>query len=407
MPQYAWFGRDAASAPKTGVIEAGSASAAAEALVAMSLVPVVIEPHVPRETAGELIARLLGRDRVDDAALTMFSRQMHTLLRSGVPILRALAGLNSSTDHPGLALLLKKLRSGLDAGHELSQVMARYPKVFDTFYVAMVRVGEQTGQLAEIFLTLFRHLEFQAFMREQVKAALRYPKFVIAAMAIALVVLNVFVIPQFARVFASYKAELPLMTRVLLGSSHAMVTYYPLLIAALALGWAATRATLANPGGRLAWDRWKLKLPVAGKVLHKAALARACGSLAMVHRSGVPLIQGISLAADVVDNRHVEERIKGMRAQIERGDSVLAAASRAGIFTPLVLQMVMVGEESGTLDEMLSEIATMYQREVELELKTMGQQIEPILIFVLGGMVLVLALGIFMPMWELGSVAMK
>jgi MSHA biogenesis protein MshG len=285
--------------------------------------------------------------------------------------------------------------------------MARHEDVFDGFFVAMVRVGETTGQLSEIFESLYQHLEFQRFMREQVASALRYPKFVLLAMAVAMVVINLFVIPAFAKVFANLHTELPLMTRVLLGTSRFVVDWWPGLLAATggaALGW---RSFITTPAGRMVWDRWKLRLPVAGEILRKGALSRACRSLSMVLRSGVPVLEALSLAATVTENAHMERAILGMRTGVERGDSVLAASRKAGIFTPVVLQMVMVGEESGTLDEMLDEVGAMYQREVEHGLKTMSQQIEPILIFVLGGMVLVLALGVFMPMWDLGKASIK
>jgi MSHA biogenesis protein MshG len=285
--------------------------------------------------------------------------------------------------------------------------MAREPESFDGFFVSMVRVGETTGQLTEIFEALHHHLDFQRLMREQVASALRYPKFVIAAMAIAVTVINIFVIPAFAKVFANLNTELPLMTRLLLGSSRFIVESWPLLLAALVAGLLGARSFVATPGGRLSWDRWKLRLPIAGKVLRKSALSRACRSLALVLRSGVPVLDGLQLAAAVTENAHIERAILGMRSGVERGESVLAASRKAGIFTPIVLQMVMVGEESGTLDEMLDEIGGLYQREVEYELKTMSQQIEPVLIFALGAMVLVLALGVFMPMWDLGKASLK
>lgn len=407
MPQFAWTGRNAQQQPQSGVLEAASPAQVAEILSGMAVVPLSIVPHQAAPDAGQTLSHWLRRERVDDLALMLFARQMHTLLRSGVPIVRALASLATSTDHVGLGTVLRKLRAGLDSGHELSQAMAHQGGVFDGFFVAMVRVGEQTGRLAEVFLALFKHLEFQRFMRDQVKSALRYPIFVVGAMVMAMVVINLFVLPQFAKIFANLKTELPLLTRVLLGGSRATVDHWPWLLLAACGLWGATKAWLEQPQGRLAWDRAKLRLPIAGKILHKGAVARACGALAMVQRSGVPLVQGLSLAAEVVGNVHMAERLRGMRRAIERGDSVLGAATKAEIFTPLALQMVMVGEESGTLDEMLGEVAEIYQRDVELELKTIGQQIEPILIVGLGFMVLVLALGVFMPMWELGNAAVK
>jgi MSHA biogenesis protein MshG len=407
MPQFAYFGRDAALQPMQGVLEGGNPMQVADILTSMGITPVVIEPHLPPPEARDTLARLFRRQRITDVELLMFSRQMYTLMRAGVPILRSLQGLEESSGHAGMKTLIRELRQSLDSGHELSQALARRSDVFNAFYVSMVRVGEATGQLTEIFLSLHEHIEFQRFMREQVKSALRYPKFVVAAMVIAMGVINVFVIPAFAKVFANMQTELPLMTRILLGTSEFVLGWWPLLLAGAAGAFLAARSFVATERGRLLWDRHKLDLPIVGKLLRKGALSRACRSLALVLKSGVSVLEGLSLAADVAENAHISQAIRGMATGIERGESVLSASRKAGIFTPIVLQMIMVGEESGTLDEMLEEVGLLYQREMEYELKTMSQQIEPLLIFVLGLMVLVLALGVFMPMWDLGRAALK
>jgi MSHA biogenesis protein MshG len=407
MPQFAWYGRDAQQLPRQGVLESSAPLAVADALRGMGIVPVLIEPFEPPAEASHVLARWLGRSKVGEPELLLFSRQMHTLSKAGVPILRALAGLQESSEHKGLKALLGELRASLDSGLELSQAMAKRPDVFDRFFVSMVRVGESTGQLTETLDSLHQHLDFQRFMREQVSSALRYPKFVLIAMAVAIAVINVFVIPAFAKVFANAGAELPLMTRVLLGSSEFTLAWWPTLLAGAVLAYLAWRSFLGTPKGRMAWDRHKLHIPVAGKILRKGTLSRATSSLGLVLRSGVPVLEGLKLAAATAENAYIEHRLNGMRKSVERGESVLAAARKAGIFTPIVLQMVMVGEESGTLDQMLEEVGQMYRREVEFELKTMSQQIEPILIFFLGAMVLVLALGVFMPMWDLGKAAIK
>ena len=407
MPQFAWFGRDATQQPRSGVIESSTRLQVADALTGQGIVPVVIELHTPPSDFNQTWNRLLNRHRVGDNELLLFTRQMNTLMRAGVPILRALDGLRESSSHEGLISTLGKLRQSLDAGLELSRAMARHPETFDDFFIAMVQVGEDTGQMAEIFDSLHHHLDFQRYMREQIASALRYPKFVIFAMVVAVVIINIFVIPAFAKVFAGLNTELPLMTRVLLGSSRFIVEWWWAMVVVAAVAALGARSAIATPGGRMHWDRWKLHIPVAGKILRKGALSRACRSLAMVLKSGVPVLDGLSLAAKVTENAHIERAVLGMRSGVERGDSVLAACRKANIFTPIVLQMVMVGEESGTLDEMLDEVGAMYQREVEYELKTMSQQIEPILIFALGAMVLVLALGVFMPMWDLGKAALK
>lgn len=407
MPQFAYRGRDAQMQPCQGVLDTASIRQAADQLAATGIVPVEILPHQPPAEASATLKSYFRKARVQETDLLLFTRQMHTLSRAGVPILQALRGLRESSDHAGVQQLLAELRSSLDAGQELSQAMAKRPDVFDRFYLSMVRVGEATGQLTEVFSALHDHMEFQRFMREQVTVALRYPKFVISAMVIAVAVVNIFVIPAFAKVFENLKTELPLMTRVLLGTSRFTVQWWPMLAGTAAAAWLAMRSALGTPAGHLWWDRWKLHLPVAGSLIRKGSLSRACRSFSLVLRSGVPVLDGLALCAAVTENAHMEAQILGMRSHVERGDSLTAACRKAGIFTPIVLQMVAVGEESGTLEAMLEEVGMLYQREVEYELKTMSQRIEPILIFFLGAMVLVLALGVFMPMWDLGKASLK
>jgi MSHA biogenesis protein MshG len=403
MANYAYFGRNAQQQPVTGTLEALSPGHVADWLLSTGITPVTIEPVREVQDAGDVLSRLFGRGRVTPLELMMFSRQMYTLARAGVPIMRALRSLETSAGSPALRELLHDLHASLDAGLELSQAMARRGDVFDAFYVSMVKVGETTGRLEEIFSNLFHHLEFQKFMREQVKSALRYPSFVVAAMLGAVTVINMVVIPAFAKVFENMHAELPLMTRILLGSSRFMLDWWPALVV-VAIGLVfAWRSFTATPRGRLAWDRLKLRLPIAGPVIRKGVLSQATRSLALVFRSGVPIVQGLTLTAQVVENAHVSQALQDMRSGVERGETLLVTSTRTEIFTPVVLQMVMVGEESGTLGEMLDEIGQMYQREVEYELKTLSSKIEPLLIVMLGAMVLVLALGVFMPMWDMGS----
>jgi MSHA biogenesis protein MshG len=244
-------------------------------------------------------------------------------------------------------------------------------------------------------------------MRNQVKSALRYPIFVIAAMAIAIIIINLFVIPEFAKVYKGFNAELPTITKMLIGFSNFTVASWPFLLAGLIAAVVVFRNYTRTKHGKFAWDRFKLRIPIAGKIVLKATLARFSRSFSLSTRSGVPVMQGLSLVAQTVDNAFIADKVERMREGVERGESVLRTATHAGIFTPVVMQMVMVGEESGALDDMMEEVADMYQREVEYELKTLGSQIEPILIVCLGILVLILALGVFLPIWDLGQAALK
>jgi MSHA biogenesis protein MshG len=336
----------------------------------------------------------------------LFSRQLYTLLKAGVPIMRGLAGLQESAMNKAFAKVLQDVRESLDSGRELSVSMSRQPQVFSPFYISMVRVGEMTGMLDQIFLRLFDHLEFERETRERVKAALRYPMFVVVAMIAAIVIINLFVIPAFAKVYAGFNAELPVMTQLLIAGSNFTVRFWPWLLLLAISSVAGFRVYIRTIGGKYQWDKFKLRLPVAGKIMLKGTLARFARSFALASKSGVPIVQGLSVVAQVVDNDYIAERIDQMRESIERGESVLRAAVATGVFTPVVLQMIAVGEETGELDDLMQEIAEMYDREVDYEVKTLSAQIEPILIVGLGILVLILALGVFLPIWDLGKAAL-
>lgn len=407
MAYFSYSGRNATGELVHGVLEGADSGAVASQLFGSGITPVEIgTARTPSDNGiGSLLARLTKRS-VEPTELLLFSRQMYALLKAGVPIMRALAGLQESATNPAFREVLRDIRESLDNGRPLSTSMQR-TGVFSAFYVAMVYVGETTGMLEEIFLRLYNHLEFQELMRNQVKSALRYPIFVMIAMMVAIVVINLFVIPAFAKVYAGFNAQLPLLTRMLIGFSEFMVATWWLQALILIAAIFGCRSYVNSESGRYKWDRMKMRIPVAGKIVLKATMARFARSLALAIRSGVPIVQGLTLVGQTVENAFVARQIDRMRDGVERGESVLRTASHAGIFTPVVLQMVMVGEESGALDDMMQEIADIYQREVEYELKTLGAQIEPILIIGLGILVLILALGVFLPIWDLGQAAMK
>lgn len=409
MPYFAYKARNASGELLQGILEAADPGAVADQLFGSGATPIEINPSrkgpASKEGGEGLMARLTEK-KVTSMDVQLFSRQIYTLLKSGVPIMRGLAGLQESAINKSFGKVIKDLRESLDSGRELSSAMARHPTVFNTFYLSMVRVGEMTGRLEEVFLRLFDHLEFDRDMRGRVKTALRYPSFVVTAMIIAMVIVNVLVIPSFASVFKQFGAELPLMTRILLGTSNFTVQYWPLMAGMAASTVAGFLKWTHSAKGRLAWDRYKLRLPIAGKIIHKATMARFARSFALSLRSGVPIVQALTVVSQTADNAYLSMRIEQMRDGVERGESILRTSTAANVFTPIVLQMIAVGEETGSLDDLMDEIAQMYEREVDYELKTLSSQIEPILITFLGVMVLILALGIFLPIWDLGRAAL-
>lgn len=416
MPTFRYKGRSPLGESVSGSMEAATAGEVADRLAGTGVLPVEIAASGntgpdsgARRRPSVDVSALWARWRqppVDDDDLMLFARQMGTLQKAGVPILRALAGLEESTDKASFAGVLRELRQSLEAGRDVASSLARFPKVFSEFFVAMVRVGEMTGQMPEVFFKLFSFLEFQKDMRERVKAALRYPSFVLAAMGLALVILNLFVIPVFARVFASFHAELPLLTRVLIGFSSFTVRWWWLLLLLAAAAVHALRRYLRTPRGRLWWGRRKLALPIAGPIILKSTLSRLANSLAIALRAGVPISQALTVVAKTVDNDHVAGKVEAMRQGVEAGENFYTCARNSRIFTPLVLQMVAVGEETGDLDGMLLEVAQMYERDTGYHIKGLTAAIEPILLAVMSVLVLILALGIFLPMWSLGQAAL-
>ncbi len=410
MAVFAYKGRNVRGDLVEGTLDGDDSGVIADQLMNTGITPVEVKPF--RNIRGGVSSkpgwlRNLFKDKqITQVELMLFSRQMYTLLKAGVPIMRALAGLQESTQNPVFSVMLQDLRESLDSGRELSSAMRRHPKVFSSFYVSMVQVGEMTGMLEETFIRLYDYLEFERDMHERIKTAMRYPTFVLVAMAIAIFVINLFVIPAFAKVYAGFHAELPAVTKMLIGFSGFMVNYWMLVLALIAGTVAGFRFYINTADGRYKWDKYKFKLPVVGDIILKSTLSRFARGMALSFKSGMPILQGMNVVSMVVDNEFMRSRIEQMRDGVERGESILRTAVTAGVFNPVVLQMIAVGEESGDMDGMMFEVAGMYEREVKYEVATLSAKIEPILIIALGILVLILALGVFLPMWDLGKAAM-
>ena len=405
MPFFTYKGRDKQGALVQGVLESHDVNTMASQLFGLNITPIEIQAKETVSSSKNISINLF-EEKIETIDIMLFSRQMYTLLKAGIPIMNALNGLQASTNNKAFAIVVGDIRQSLGSGRELSAALSQHPKVFSSFYINMVRVGETTGMLDTVFLRLFDHLEFERFMHDQIKSALRYPTFVVIAMGVAIVVVNLFVIPAFAKVFQSFGAELPLMTRILLGFSNFMVAAWPYLLVGIIGVVFLFRSYIATTVGKFKWDKFKLGTPLAGKIIHKATMSRFARSFALASKSGVPITSGLKLVAQTADNDYIASKIEQMREGVERGESILRTATNSGVFNPIVLQMIAVGEESGALDDLMQEVADMYQRDVEYEIKTLGAQIEPILIVFLGVMVLILAMGIFLPIWDLGNVAL-
>ena len=341
MPLFSYSARDAGGALRQGVLEAASAGAVADQLGQGGSTPVRIEAAVGASAPAPATVSLDGAawrrgPKLAPADILLFSRQLHSLLKAGIPITRALGGLQDSAA-PAMAGVIRQTRESLESGNALSLSMARQHGVFSAFYIAMVKIGELTGRLDEVFLRLFHHLSFEKLMRDQVRTALRYPGFVVAVMVVATIIINLFVIPAFQKVFDGFGAELPLMTRILVGFSRFMVVGWPWLLGGAVVAVFAFRAWLRTEEGRYRWDRFRLRLPIAGKIMTKATLARFARSFALALKSGVPVVEAMLVVASTVENAYVARAVEKMKEGVERGDTLMRTAAASRIFTPVVL----------------------------------------------------------------------
>lgn len=399
MPNYIYQGRAQDGSKVKGTVEAPNEELAAEALIGKGVIPLAIEPG--RSGAGSEgfdLARYLTPG-VPLEVLVIFCRQMYSLTKAGVPLLRAIKGLTVNASNPRLKLALEEVGNELANGRSLSASLHMHSEVFSSLFVSMINVGENTGRLDQVLLQLSLYYEQEVETRKRIKTAMRYPSFVIAFVTGAMFILNVKVIPQFAGMFRRFGVDLPLPTRVLIATSNFFVEYWVLMVVLILAALVGFKAWIAGVAGREAWDRFRLRIPIVGDIVNRAQLARFSRTFSLMLRAGVPLNQAIALSAESMDNKYLELRLMEMKSAIEAGGSVSGTAVNSGIFTPLVIQMIAVGEETGRIDELLLEVADFYDREVDYDLKTLTARIEPLLLVLVAGMVLLLALGIFLPMW--------
>jgi len=344
MPKFAFSAKDSQGVLSSGVRDAPSAGDLAKELAATGVTPLVIKPEA--EAAAVLAPATTNLNRkVKLDELIIFSHQMGSLTRAGISVVRAVRGLSESQKNERFAEVLKDIAGQLESGTDVATSMRRYPKVFSELYASVIHVGENTGRLDVAFRQIAGYLETERETRRRVKAATRYPSFVIAAMAGGVLVLNIFVIPAFAGVFAKFKAELPWQTKAIMAVSDFFVNFWPLLFVFAVCAVFGARSYLSTPGGRFHWDRAKLKLPLLGNIFNRINLARFCQTFAMVSKSGLPITQGLAVISRAIGNEYQAQKVTQMREGIERGSGVYQTARESMMFTPVVLQMISVGEE--------------------------------------------------------------
>lgn len=407
MPLFNYTAIDPTGKSQTGQRTAHSEEDVAAQLQREGVTPLDITPASKTEQPASTGYTLpdIFKEKVSTDALHMFCRQMYAVLKAGIPISTAVGRLAETTRNKSLKEALHHIVGNLNQGRSLYISMSQCPDIFSSFFVNLVKVGESTGQLDEVFLHLSSYLELETDTTKKLKTALRYPIFVIVALLIALLVINAFVIPAFASIFATFKAQLPLPTRILLATSNFLISYWYLILGVIVGAIVAFKLYIKTPQGELKWASIQLKIPVIGWLIHRILLARFARLYALVLRAGLTAVDGVELVGASTGNAYVAKKIKSVANLVSRGNSISSAIAKTGLFPPLVVQMITLGEETGSIDQLLDNVADFYQREIEYDLVRLSDAIEPIILVLMAGMVLILALGVFLPMWELASVA--
>jgi type IV pilus assembly protein PilC len=398
MPEtYTYTVRDLAGKVVTGSLTADSQQLLVSRLREMGYTPLKIGMKSGGGVKREI--RIRRKPKLKD--LSIFSRQFATMVNSGLPILRALSILEQQTESVLISKAVVAVRMDVERGSSLSAAMAVHPKIFNNLYVAMVRSGETGGVLEAVLERLADNLEREVSLRNRVRSAMTYPVVVAGFVSLILIAMLLFIVPQFKDIYANLGGTLPLPTRMLLAVSEAFKKFFwlfGLVIAGLVF---AVRRYKKTERGRDAWDRLKLRVPIFGELFRKTALARFARVLGVLNKSGVPILQSLEVVSETVGNSLISKAVLDVQQSVKAGESLSKPLGRHGVFPPMVVQMLAVGEETGALDTMLEKVAAFYDDEVTATVDALTSLIEPVMIFIVGGAVGLAVIALYLPMFNI------
>lgn len=402
MPTFKYRARDRAGKAINGKVQSLTLQSAGDELYRLGYLPILIE-ETEEATLFNLSDLMSRFQKIRLEELVLFSQQLSTLYKAGIPLLTGLSNLKDQTENKKLENVLDQVCRDVEAGNPLFASMAKHPGVFSPIYINMIRAGETTGRLGESldrFVTLANR---ELSTRQRVKEATRYPKIVIFSVVIAFAVLIAFVFPRFAATFAQFNMPLPLPTRMMIGINKIFQTYWYFVLGGLLGISIFVKRYFKTENGRYFWDKFKTRIPVLGPLFLKIGLSRFTNTFGMLNQSGIPILQALEITSNTVDNVLLSQSIENIQQKVREGSSLTDALKESKRFTPLVIQMISVGESSGTLDEMLTRVTDYYDVEVDNALKKLPTYIEPLLTLFLGAVVLLLALAVFLPWWNMAS----
>jgi len=401
MPSFSYEAISENGSTVTGAVEAESEAMAESILTAKGYIPTKI--FAPSNKTGAslwtIIKEKLGR--LESKDLILFTKQFRSMLHAGVPIIRLLQVLESQSENKVLKMVVAEIAQDIKQGSTLYESLEKHPAVFSPLYRSMVRAGEISGALPDVLSRLVYIIEHETKIRADIKSALQYPKMVLIALGGAFVVLLTFVIPKFVAIFAKSGLELPLPTKIAMFLYQFLSGYWYLIILSIVGGIFALRYYFKTPQGGILKDAFLLQMPLFGPLFNKAALSRFASIFAILHSSGVPVMTSMSILSGSIGNLAMAKEFDRVREKMGEGQGIAVPLRSAKYFTPMVIDMIAIGEESGNIEDMLREITIHYDDEVSYAVKGLSDAIGPILIVGLAAVVGFFALAIFLPMWDL------
>ena len=395
MPTFTWSARHATGGEiKQGEINLSTKDDVLAFLHKQKLIPVAVREK-PKQFEIKFGTGVSTRD------IVIFTRQFATMINSGLPLVQSLDILGEQTENQSLAKVLNEVLYDLESGHTLADAMGKHPKVFTELFVNMVAAGEAGGILDTILLRLATFLEKNDALVRKIKGAMIYPAVIFSVAGMAIVILLIFVIPTFQTMFESAGIPLPLPTRIVIGMSKFLQAYWWALIIGIVGGAIALRQTYATDGGKLFIDRLLLAMPILGDLQRKAAVARFTRTLGTLVSSGVSILEGLEITAKTAGNRVIHDAVMSSRASIAGGETIAGPLKESGVFPPMVVQMINVGEQTGGLDTMLTKIADFYDDEVDAAVEALLAAMEPIMIVVLGVVVGGMIVAMYLPIFDM------
>jgi type IV pilus assembly protein PilC len=400
MKTYAYKARDQNGKLVKGKSEADSVQLLAARLREMGTIPIEITPVAAAKLHKDLEIPGLT-DRVELKDVAVMSRQLATMINSGLTLVRALGILSDQIESKPLRKAMTEIKGEVEQGSSLSTCLEKHPKIFSPLYVSMIRAGEVGGQLDSVLMKLSTTLENQVELRRKVKSAMTYPSIVMCVVVLIVTLMMIFIVPVFKHLFSSLNGKLPLPTVIVINISNTLASWrLVVVIVALVAIVVALRKWVATPKGRRVWDRAKLRPPIFGPLVHKVALARMTSTLSSLLTAGVPIIESLDIVSANVGNTVVSDAVEGAKEGVREGRSLAASLAAYDVMPLMVTQMIETGEESGALDEMLGKVATFYDNEVTATVDNLTAILEPLIIVFMGACVGAIVVSLYLPMFD-------